>query len=360
MPLRAYIDNEEIISIDQDEKQWDDLKKRLKSKESVLTLPCCRQIGFLRTSTKGLKHFVHAKSGNACDWKPETPEHLLAKIQIIEACKENGWKAVPEFSETNWRADVLAIQNDKRIAFEVQWSKQTFEDTKFRQERYKESNVRGCWFFRTAPKELREYDECLKANKEIPAFKIFKDENSNIIAQLKQTQIPLKSLVDNLLKRRLKYCEHIRLKPKQEVTIVFFETSCWKCHNSQHLWTVEQNLVTVCNQDFYLMGSMWDDDNIDKSPKIYEAVRQFLQTEKGRDLKIGQLKKRFSKTVQNSYLSHGCFYCDSIFGDFFLNSEKLEGQNDPNSIRYKVEIEFEVVKGEGQHWCFSDSGYFCE
>ncbi|NTW18443.1 MAG: hypothetical protein HGA42_02055, partial [Nostocales cyanobacterium W4_Combined_metabat2_030] len=43
-----------------------------------------------------------------------------------------------------------------------------------------ESNVRGCWFFRTAPKELREYDEHLKADKEIPAFKIFKDENSMI------------------------------------------------------------------------------------------------------------------------------------------------------------------------------------
>jgi hypothetical protein len=360
MPLRAYIDNEEIISIDQDEKQWDDLKKRLKSKESVLTLPCCQQIGFLRTSSKGLKHFVHAKSNNTCDWKPESPEHLRAKIEIIEACKENGWKAIPEFSETNWRADVLAIQNEKRIAFEVQWSKQTFEDTKFRQDRYKESNVRGCWFFRTAPKELREYDEHLKADKEIPAFKIFKDENLNIIAQLKQTQLPLRTLVDSLLKRRLKFCEHIRLKPKQEVTIVFFETSCWKCHKPQHLWTVEQNLVTVCNQDFYLMGSMWDNDDIDKSPKIYEAVKQFLQTETGKNLKIGQLKKRYSKTVHESYLSHGCFYCDSIFGDWFLNTEKMDGQNDPNSLRHKVEIEFNITKEEGQHWCYSDNGQFCE
>jgi hypothetical protein len=360
MPLRAYIDNEEIIAIDQNENQWDDLKKRLKSKEFVLTLPCCNQEGFLRTSNKGLKHFVHAKSDNTCDWKPESPEHLRAKIEIIEACKENGWKAIPEFSETNWRADVLAIQNDKRIAFEVQWSRQTLADTKFRQDRYKESNVRGCWFFRTAPKELREGDEHLKADKEIPAFKIFKDENSNIVAQLKQIQLPLKSLVDSLLKRQLKFCEHIRLKQKQEVTIVFFEISCWKCHKPQHLWTVEQNLVTVCNQDFYLLGSMWDSDDIDKSTQIYEAVKQFVQTEKGKKLKIGQLKKRYSKTIQNSYLSHGCFYCNSIFGDFFLSSEKLEGQNDSNSIKHKLEIEFDASKEEGRHWCFSDKGEFCE
>jgi hypothetical protein len=360
MPLRAFIDNEEIISIDQTDEQWNDIKRRIKNKESSLTLPCCKQEGFLRKSSKGLKHFVHSKSDKTCDWKPESPEHLRAKIEIIEACKENGWKAIPEYSEKTWRADVLAIQNEKRIAFEVQWSRQTFEETKFRQDRYKESNVRGCWFFRTAPKELRNYDETLIADNEIPAFKIFKDEDSNITAQLKQTQLPLKSLVDSLLKRKLKFCEHIKLKPKQEVTIVFFETSCWKCHKPQHIWTVEQDLLTVCNQDFYVMGSMWDDDDIDKSPQIYKAVKQFLLTENGKHLKIGQLKNRYSKTVHDSYLSHGCFYCDAIFGDYFLTSEKLEGQNAPESIRHKVEINLGKMETEGKHWCYSENREFCE
>lgn len=360
MPLRAYVDNEEIISIDQTDEEWNDLKKRLKSKESSLILPCCKKEGFLRKSSKGLKHFVHSKSDNTCDWKPESPEHLRAKIEIIEACKENGWKAIPEFSGTNWRADVLAIQNEKKIAFEVQWSKQTFEETKFRQERYKESNVRGCWFFRIAPKELRSYDDSLEADNEIPAFKIFKDENSNIIAQLKQTQLPLKSLVDSLLKRKLKYCELVRIKPKQEVTIVFFETSCWKCKKPQHCYTVEQSLLTVCNQDFYLMGSLWDSDDIDKTPNVYEAVKQYLKSEKGKHLKVGQLKKRYSKTVHDNYLSHGCFYCDAIFGDFYLITEKIEGQNDSNSIRYKGEINLGEIQEEGKHWCISENGHFCE
>lgn len=360
MPLRAYIDNEEIISIDQTDEEWNELKKRLKSKESVLTLPCCEQEGFLRKSRNGLKHFVHLKSDKNCDWKPESPEHLRAKIEIIEACKMNGWKAIPEFSETNWVADVLAIQNDKRIAFEVQWSKQTYETTKFRQERYKESDVRGCWFFRTAPKELRNYDETLLADRDIPAFRIFKNENSDIIAQLRQTQLPLRDLVDSLLNRKLKFCNHVRLKPSQEVTIIFFETSCWKCKKPQHCYTVEQNLMSVCNQDFYIMGSMWDSDDIDKSPNIYDAVKRFLKSKDGEGLKVGQLKKRYSKTVHDSYLSHGCFYCDAIFGDFYLNTEKLEGQNDPNSIRFTDNIDLGSMTEEGPHWCYSENRQFCE
>jgi hypothetical protein len=358
MPLRAYIDKEEIISIDQSDEQWNDLKKKLKG-GSFLKLPCCNQDGFLRTSNKGLKHFVHSKSENTCDWKPESPEHLKAKIDIIEACKENGWKAIPEFSEINWRADVLAIQGDKRIAFEVQWSKQTFEETKFRQDRYKDSNVRGCWFFRTAPKELRSFDDSLNADKDIPAFKIFKDENSNIIGQLKQTQLPLKKLVDSLLKRKLKFCENIRLKGNQEATIVFFEISCWKCHKPQYCYTVEQNLQTVCNQNFHLIGTLWDSDDIDKKPQIYEVVKKIISSENRIDIKVGQLKKRFSNTVQSSYLSHGCYYCDVIFGDFYLTSQKNEGKCDPKAIKQIVKIDLGTIKEEGQHWCYSENEH-CE
>jgi competence CoiA-like predicted nuclease len=360
MPLRAYINYEEIISIDQDEKQWIHLKKLLKSKEAILTLPCCKQEGFLRISSKGLKHFVHAKSNTNCDWKPESPEHLRAKIEIIEACKANGWKAIPEFSENNWRADVLAFRNHNRIAFEVQWSKQTFEETKFRQDRYKESSVRGCWFFRTAPKELIKYDDNLLANKDIPAFKIFKDENSNITAQLNEKQLPLKLLVDNLLKRKLKFCEHKSLKSRQEVTIVFFPTICWKCKKPQHIWTVDSNLVTVCTQNIIVKESLWDSDHLDKSPYVIDAIKHFLKTEKGKNLKIGELKKRYSKTKDNIYLSHGCFFCDAISGDAFLYGEKREGKNHPNSIKYLVEIEIVSKKEKGPHWCFSENGQFCE
>lgn len=360
MPLRAYIDNEEIISIDLTDEQWKELKAKIKTKKSVLTLPCCNQEGFLRKSTKGLKHFVHSKSDNTCDWKPESPEHLRAKIEIIEACKECGWDAIPEFSEINWRADVLAIQSNKKVAFEVQWSKQTFEETKLRQDRYKESNVRGCWFFRTAPKELRDYDENPLADKAIPVFKIFKDENANIIAQLKQTHLPLKTLVAGLLQRKLKFCEHIRLKSKQDITIVFFETSCYKCKEMQHLYTVERNLLTVCNQNFDVMGSMWDSEDIDKSPQVYEAVQQFMKTENGKHLKIGELKKRYSNTVQHSYLSHGCYSCDAIFGDFLIGPAKCEAQNDHNNIRHIVELDFGAEKTEGKHWCYSENGEFCE
>jgi len=360
MPLRAYIDGEETISIDLSDEQWNVLKKRLKGKEAVLKLACCGQEGFLRTSSKGLKHFVHAKAAIPCDWKPESAEHLKAKIAIIEACRENGWDAVPEFAEADWRADVLASQNGKRIAFEVQWSRQTYEETKIRQNRYKESNVRGCWFFRTVPKEMADYDKNLIADKAIPAFKIFKDEDSNITAQLGQEQMPLKMLVDSLLNRKLKFCEHARLKSKQNVTIVFFEYTCWKCHKPQHCYTVIPELKSVCDRNIRKMESMWDGDSLDKHSQVYEAVQRFLKTDKGKNLKIGQLKTRYSNTVQSYYPSFGCYDCDAIFGDFYLQTEKMYACENPDNIKITAVVEFDTITEEDPHWCFSESRDFCE
>ena len=135
--------------------------------------------------------------------------------------------------------------------------------------------------------------------------------------------MPLKALISNLLARKLKFCEHIRSAPKQKVTIIFFEMKCWKCGTLQYCYTVEPSLKSVCNCDFDVERSSWDDHDIDKHPGVYAAVQDFLQTEEGRQLKVGPVKKRYSRTVADSYLSHGCYYCDAIFGDFHLIEEKL-------------------------------------
>lgn len=96
-----------------------------------------------------------------------------------------------------------------------------------------------------------------------------------------------------------------------------------ECGTLQYCYTVEPSLKSVCNCDFDVERSSWDDHDIDKHPGVYAAVQDFLQTEEGRQLKVGPVKKRYSRTVADSYLSHGCYYCDAIFGDFHLIEEKL-------------------------------------
>lgn len=121
---------------------------------------------------------------------------------------------------------------------------------------------------------------------------------------------------------------------------------CWKCGTPQYCYTVEPSLKSVCDCDFDVERSSWDDHDIDKHPGVYTAVQNFLRTEEGRQFKVGPVKRRYSRTVADSYLSHGCYYCDAIFGDFHLIEEKLFALQDSANIRYTTEIDLGTMTYE--------------
>ncbi len=357
MPLRAFLDNKEIISIDLTEKQWNDLTKR-KDEVSSLKLSCCKQNGILKNS-KGIKYFAHVKD-STCNWKKETIEQLQAKIEIIKVCRENNWSVIPEFSTESLMADILAVRSEKKIAFEIEWNRQTFEKIKEQQEKFLESRIRGCWFLKAIPRELKDYNNAVKATNDIPAYKISREAALNIFAQLNQHKLLLREFVDDLLNKKIKFNNVLRLIPQQKITIIFFEMRCWKCGAEQHCYTVDRNLLTICKQNFRVAGSMWDGDDIDKNPQVYNAVKSFLNTEKGEKIKIGVLKDRHSKTISENYLSHGCFYCDALFGDFPMLTQKMYASEDVNSIKYEVDLNLGDYRYSEHHWCYSKDGIFCE
>lgn len=358
MPLRAYIDGEEVVSLNLTEEEWYVLKKRIRAKTTAVKLPCCGQEGHLRKSSRGLKHFVHPKSAFTCNWKPESPDHLKAKTEILEGCEDAGWPARPEIAEANWQADVLAQKGDKRIAFEVQLSKQTLEETESRQERYRNSGVRGCWFFKRMPNGL-------PPSKHLPAFEIFKEKDQAYIfySVIGNRKMSVKYLTESLLKGKFKYCENLSITPPQKIIIAFFEIACWKCKKNQHLYAVSQGdeVEASCGESIAL-GSIETlfNTELDKHPEVYKAVKSICQSAEGKHLKVGQLKQRYSKTVKESYLSHGCYYCDALFGDFFLLHEKDDGLNSQSSTWFTKKVNLRSFKVEQPHWCYSETREFCE
>ena len=165
MPLRAIVDGKNITTPFLSDEEWQELKSAVKTQNMDVILPCCNQKGYLRTSSRGMPHFVHYRKSDNCTSKPETWQHLKAKAEVVRACRAAGWDALTEASGDNWRADVLAIRNNIQIAFEIQWSPQTLEETEIRQQRYIDAGVRCCWLFRAPPRGF-------KARDDIPLFKI--------------------------------------------------------------------------------------------------------------------------------------------------------------------------------------------
>ncbi|NEQ72885.1 MAG: hypothetical protein F6K23_07255 [Okeania sp. SIO2C9] len=57
MPLRAILDNQELLAPLLSDEEWEELKR----KKVQVILPCCEARGHLRTSKLGTKHFAHNK-----------------------------------------------------------------------------------------------------------------------------------------------------------------------------------------------------------------------------------------------------------------------------------------------------------
>ncbi|MEP7293107.1 MAG: competence protein CoiA family protein, partial [Chloroflexota bacterium] len=129
MPLRALVNGVEVIAPALSEAEWD----ALRDTSARVILPCCGSEGYLRRSAMGTAHFAHKKGAHCAVGQGETIHHLKAKSDILIACQQAGYTALPEVAGDDWRADVLAVQGSVRIAFEVQWSFLRLEAATYRQ-----------------------------------------------------------------------------------------------------------------------------------------------------------------------------------------------------------------------------------
>ena len=357
MPLRAIVNNEVIITPFLTEDEWKTLKNRVKTEKLEVILPCCEHPGYLRTSSRGLAHFVHYKKSNDCPSKPETWQHLKAKSEIAKACRNAGWDVVTEASGDGWRADILATLGDTKIAFEVQWSPQTLEETEYRQQKYADSDVRCCWLFKSPWRGF-------KSRGDLPLFKIEIDnEESNVIFNPYEydrygfrdddNQIfELKSFIQLLLNGKFKFSSELIAKRQQEVIIQFIEIDCWKCKKSYDIYYTSE-LSSSC-------GKVVEGDLYFNNKVISEAIK-FTQSPQGQHINMGYIKKRYSKTVNESYMSFGCSHCDAICGSFFLHHEIMI-MRDMYPIRavhaFEIDLD-EPVSWSYPHWCYSDKRDFC-
>jgi competence protein CoiA len=116
-------------------------------KARSLRMLCCGSQVILKRSHLGTQFFAHKVVGR-CATAPETEAHLQLKRTVVFAARANGWEATTEVPGTSplgeqWKADVLAQKGIHKVAVDIQWAGQTNDETMRRQERYRQSGIRG-------------------------------------------------------------------------------------------------------------------------------------------------------------------------------------------------------------------------
>ncbi|MDE0420734.1 MAG: competence protein CoiA family protein [Gammaproteobacteria bacterium] len=156
MPLRCIDptnDNRGVHCFDLTDAEWKALEARNR-RERHLRMPCCDAEVVFRRPRSRIKHFAHKARPRGCLGGPETEHHIYLKMLAVERARLTGWEANTEVRGKTpkgepWIADVLATRKGERaLAIEIQWSRQTRDETRRRSRRYDDSRVRGIWLMR--------------------------------------------------------------------------------------------------------------------------------------------------------------------------------------------------------------------
>jgi Competence protein CoiA-like family len=361
MPLRALLHQHEILAPSLPSGEWEALRERLQGDRGSLTLPCCRGRAFQRTSPRGLQHFYHAPE-STCEDRGETLDHLTAKLAIVRGCEAAGYRATPEYTGHDWRADVLAARGPIRIAFEMQWSRLSMEETLQRQEKYNEVDIRGCWFFRVPPPGLRtsRSEQPLAARQDLPAFLIGGAPGDMPRVYLNGRHYPLEKFVTHLLRGNVRFRTHARIAPWQRVTLCFYEVRCWRCRERSHVYCLHRPTYTApCGIEMALHRGQHDAAGPALRPEIQRAAYAFLLTDAGLSLRLGAMKPR--EVNGRQHLCFGCFHCDAPFPD----DDLARCEDTVRSSNAWTTVHHSIVRMSGRfilnrpHWCFPHEGKYC-
>ncbi len=154
---------------------------------------------------------------------------------------------------------------------------------------------------------------------------------------------------------------HLSTHPFQRVKIVFFEMPCWKCQKMSTVYDVQGEYMSMCGVEMSVEDAMWSTEKFCFRPEIVQAVQKYLLTPEAKNMRVGTIKPRYSKTARKSYVSFGCAFCDAIFGDWYVYEAAIDTLSNERGQEVELMVKVhEPIRYEHPHWCYSEEKVFCQ
>lgn len=249
-------------------------------------------------------------------------ETIIASI--IDVCKSMGLNYATKVKTAKWSADVVAEHGFYKVAFNVCKNPRKVEEI------YKamhDERVCGCWLLLPSKNSSNQQPNLPCFNIEFQAEKILVylnsryDKSSNNLFDLSEF---LKSLIDG----KIRFAEQIKVNKAE---LCFYKYECWKCHKENDVYFVNrlfsQEGAVVYGQHLMM------DENITFNPSIITGLKKYIQEHPAEKFIMGGIKQRYSNTAKKSYSSFGCFQCDCIFGNFYLQEDIMELEHYTDNLR---------------------------
>jgi competence protein CoiA len=367
MALSALVNGEIQLACLIDVDTWTSLRKSSPS----ISMLCCGGLGFMRRSRQGTQHFVHATDSVACDSAPESARHLRLKSAVAQAVSDAGWSVEVEVLSVtgDWRADVLATKNDKRIVFEVQLSAITQDELLERQGRYRLAGIRGCWFingpFWTSTTRLSARGSRLR-QPELSGEPFFECDDSDCI-RIGHLSLPIQEAVRSLLCGEFRFCRQRKVTETMSIRIFRF-SRCWGCGKDFGVYSVMTQRQDCMNEIPFCHAGLSNDytEPLRASAALWveKRIRDFIAKRPLPALPVSILARQTATESRRSYFSFRCAHCNALTAPEIFEALLENGfcSQDDSYLLSEVEelpIETRSYATDSPHWCFSSGRAFC-
>lgn len=278
-------------------------------------------------------------------------DNLRARtIRIIKDTLESmGWRVCInkscEVSGQKWSAPLYAEKGKAKMAIEVLDSAAEMSDVMHQQALYINAGIRSLWLAYGVEDDVGYCaleEGFIYRFKDLPFFKFsvrddgeayvhntffYNDEYTDYDAITFRLPDFIKSMFSGDIYFKL------RSDGSRLMTLITYPRECWRCKEST---TVVAGIRY--KEDVYGMYH-------EHIPRFDFTVRDIPQADiniinnqLASQMRFGTLKPRYSKTVNSSYMSNGCFHCDALLGAFFEEYDHEEAdvtESDPILATHK-------------------------
>jgi len=248
---------------------------------------------------------------------------------IADACKANGWNYEENVKTSKWKADVVVEYGNYKVAFNVCKRPCKVEE---KYQVMREERVCGCWL-------LLPTNHTPSIDRKLPCFYI--KENADGVSVCfdapfyweKSSIIKLSDFAKSIVEGHVRWADKMNVR---YIEVCFFNYRCWKCGTNNHVYFISR----VFSDDGISVNFFnWcGDTNIAFHPFVVKAINDHIANHPELGIMLGAVKPRYSKTVDDTYMSFGCCKCDSIFGDFFIQDAIMDYCYEIDSLQ-KIRID---------------------
>lgn len=252
---------------------------------------------------------------------------------IVEACNAIGWDIIKNYKSDSgkWKADVLIKYEKYNVAINVYKRESNFDGMR---EAMKEDRTCGCWLI------LGDRRWIPDKNEKYPCFSITEENNATVVKISHCLKLEIREFMSLLVEGKITQKHEFLISA---IDVIFPSYTCYKCKKEFHYYSVERivsddNVVLDCKNDSELANAQNNFSEL--NPIIVNSIQKYLANHKEKNIAIGKIKPRYSRTIDESYMSFGCAHCDALLGNFYRSDDYAELQyyiSEDDFIRVKLD-----------------------